>query len=45
MRLSTKGDYATRVLMELALAEGPETGWEKVALYATDDSRPTHMAR
>jgi hypothetical protein len=26
-------------------AEGYETGFEKVALYATTDGRPTHMAR
>src|SRR6266446_484875 len=26
-------------------AEEPETGYEKVALYATADSQPTHMAR
>jgi hypothetical protein len=26
-------------------AEGYETGFEKVALYATADGRPTHMAR
>jgi len=25
--------------------EGPQTGFEKVALYATADNRPTHMAR